>query len=41
MILNAQQDRQVVAAVGDGREAVAEAEKISQDVVITGISCRA
>jgi DNA-binding NarL/FixJ family response regulator len=38
MILNAQPDMQVVATVGDGREAVAEAEKISPDVVIMDIS---
>ena len=38
MILNAQPDMQVVATVGDGREAVAEAEKITPDVVIMDIS---
>jgi len=38
MILNAQPDMQVVATVGDGREAVTEAEKISPDVVIMDIS---
>jgi two-component system, NarL family, response regulator NreC len=38
MILNAQPDMQVVATVGDGREAVAQAEKISPDVVIMDIS---
>lgn len=38
MILNAQPDMQVVSAVGDGREAVDEAEKISPDVVIMDIS---
>ena len=38
MILNAQPDMQVVATVGDGREAVAEAEKIAPDVVIMDIS---
>jgi len=38
MILNAQPDMQVVATVGDGREAVAQAEKITPDVVIMDIS---
>jgi len=38
MILNAQPDMQVVAAVGDGREAVAQCEKITPDVVIMDIS---
>jgi DNA-binding NarL/FixJ family response regulator len=38
MILNAQPDMQVVATVGDGREAVTEAEKITPDVVIMDIS---
>lgn len=38
MILNAQPDMQVVATVGDGREAVAEAERIVPDVVIMDIS---
>lgn len=38
MILNAQPDMDVVATVGDGREAVAQAEKISPDVVIMDIS---
>jgi len=38
MILNAQPDMQVVAAVGDGGEAMSECEKISPDVVIMDIS---
>jgi DNA-binding NarL/FixJ family response regulator len=38
MILNAQPDMQVVATVGDGRDAVAEAEKMTPDVVIMDIS---
>jgi DNA-binding NarL/FixJ family response regulator len=38
MILNAQPDMQVVAAVGDGGEAVVECEKIAPDVVIMDIS---
>lgn len=38
MILNAQPDMQVVATVGDGRDAVAQAEKITPDVVIMDIS---
>ncbi|MEO7134650.1 MAG: response regulator transcription factor [Vicinamibacterales bacterium] len=38
MILNAQPDMQVVATVGDGGEAVTEAEKITPDVVIMDIS---
>jgi two-component system response regulator NreC len=38
MILNAQPDMQVVAAVGDGREAVSQAEQIAPDVVIMDIS---
>lgn len=38
MILNAQPDMQVVATAGDGREAVAQAERITPDVVIMDIS---
>src|SRR3954469_14399271 len=38
MILNAQPDMQVVAAVGDGREAITQAERITPDVVIMDIS---
>src|ERR1700754_4777945 len=37
MILNAQPDMQVVAS-GDGREALAECEKIAPDIVIMDIS---
>lgn len=38
MILNAQPDMQVVATAGDGRDAVAEAERTAPDVVIMDIS---
>ena len=38
MILNAQPDMQVVATAGDGREAVAQCERITPDVVIMDIS---
>jgi DNA-binding NarL/FixJ family response regulator len=38
MILNAQPDMQVVATAGDGRDAVAQAERITPDVVIMDIS---
>ena len=38
MILNAQPDMQVVATVGDGREAITQAEQITPDVVIMDIS---
>lgn len=38
MILNAQPDMQVVAAVGDGDDAVTECERMSPDVVIMDIS---
>lgn len=38
MMLNAQPDMQVVATVGDGREAVAQYEKVTPDVVIMDIS---
>jgi two-component system response regulator NreC len=38
MILNAQPDMQVVATAGDGRDALAQAEKISPDIVIMDIS---
>lgn len=38
MILNAQPDMQVVATAGDGRDAIAQAEKITPDVVIMDIS---
>jgi DNA-binding NarL/FixJ family response regulator len=38
MILNAQPDMQVVGTAGDGREAIAQAEKISPDVVLMDIS---
>lgn len=38
MILNAQPDMQVVATAGDGREAIAQAERITPDVVIMDIS---
>ena len=37
-ILNAQPDMQVVATAGDGREALAQAERLSPDVVIMDIS---
>ena len=38
MIVNAQPDMQVVATAGDGRDAIAQAKKISPDVVIMDIS---
>lgn len=38
MILNAQPDMQVVATVGDGREAITQAEAMTPDVVIMDIS---
>ena len=38
MILNAQPDMQVVAMAGDGREAIAQAERTTPDVVIMDIS---
>ena len=38
MILNAQPDMQVVATAGDGREAIAQAERMTPDVVIMDIS---
>lgn len=38
MILNAQPDMQVVATAGDGREAIAQAERLAPDVVIMDIS---
>ena len=38
MILNAQPDMQVVATAGDGREAIAQAERVTPDVVIMDIS---
>ncbi|MGH9895826.1 MAG: response regulator, partial [bacterium] len=38
MILNAQPDMQVVATAGDGQEAVAQAERVTPDVVIMDIS---
>lgn len=38
MILDAQPDMQVVATAGDGREAVAQAEKLAPDVVLMDIS---
>ena len=38
MILNAQPDMQVVATAGDGREAIAQAEKVAPDLVIMDIS---
>ena len=38
MILNAQPDMQVVASVGDGRDAVLQAEKLSPDVVVMDVS---
>jgi DNA-binding NarL/FixJ family response regulator len=38
MILNAQQDMQVVATAGDGREAVDETARVAPDVVIMDIS---
>jgi two-component system response regulator NreC len=38
MILNAQPDMQVVGMAGDGREAIAQCEKITPDVVIMDIS---
>ena len=38
MILNAQPDMQVVATAGDGREAIAQAERMAPDVVIMDIS---
>lgn len=38
MILNAQPDMQVVATAGDGREAIAQAERLAPDVVVMDIS---
>lgn len=38
MILNAQPDMQVVATAGDGREAIAQVERITPDIVIMDIS---
>ena len=38
MILNAQPDMQVIATAGDGREAIAQAERMTPDVVIMDIS---
>lgn len=38
MILDAQPDMQVVATASDGREAVAQAEKLAPDVVLMDIS---
>jgi DNA-binding NarL/FixJ family response regulator len=38
MILNAQPDMQVVATAGDGRDAIAQAERITPDIVIMDIS---
>ena len=38
MILNAQPDMQVVATAGDGKEAIAQAERLTPDVVIMDIS---
>lgn len=38
MILNAQPDMQVVATASDGREAIAQAEQMTPDVVIMDIS---
>ena len=38
MIINAQPDMQVVATAGDGREAIAQAERIAPDIVIMDIS---
>lgn len=38
MILNGQPDMQVVATASDGREAIAQAEKLSPDIVIMDIS---
>jgi len=38
MILNAQPDMQVVATASDGREAIAQAERMTPDVVIMDIS---
>ena len=38
MILNAQPDMQVVATAGDGREAIAQCERVTPDVIIMDIS---